>query len=387
MYTSGSPAVQLWNYKTKANSPFTDSYIPIGQLPKTLWLEGKDASLAVRGFTFTCHYGVCLSVRAFDKAKVTFLELDLAAQDLDGAVDETHEENPGAYVHYNVDNDNANVTPGGDPIADATETNTVAGENDLKKATAKVDPLPDTGVVALKRNGSRVKVWKTATKGSGEEILTADTEKTWDLSVPAQRNEFNAVRNNLYVEGYEAGADQLSLEYRLAAMTLRDKVKYTFIAALCGDQPKPTQRTRFSGWLSPGLTHCEWSITAAATGVYNCIAWSVDETSTWYDPVWSVPHYGIVGIDEEYGDASGTLEDADMDAFYLDKKSYTPTASGPEDANVMYYQSFHGAKKMACSCGAGKWIMYESKCGSEERIEHVHDQINDGYGAPDRFYK
>jgi len=55
---------------------------------------------------------------------------------------------------------------------------------------------------------------------------------------------------------------------------------------------------------------------------------------------------------------------------------------------VLYYSEYHGAKKKGCQCGRGKWIMYESKCGDYERIEHVWDQLNDGeYGDPIRYYK
>jgi len=97
---------------------------------------------------------------------------------------------------------------------------------------------------------------------------------------------------------------------------------------------------------------------------------------------------GILGIEEEYGDNDGVFEDADMDAFYLEKKGYTPTASDETDAQVMYYSGFHAAKRKGCACGAGKWIMFESKCGEWLGIEHVHDQLNGPtYGAPVRYYK
>lgn len=62
--------------------------------------------------------------------------------------------------------------------------------------------------------------------------------------------------------------------------------------------------------------------------------------------------------------------------------------AGPRDALVMYYSGFHAAKRKGCSCGAGKWIMFETKCGPYERIGHVWDQLNGtGYGEPWRFYK
>jgi len=54
----------------------------------------------------------------------------------------------------------------------------------------------------------------------------------------------------------------------------------------------------------------------------------------------------------------------------------------------MYYSGFHAAKRKHCTCGAGKWIMFESKLGEEFSIEHVHDGLNDAvYGNPNGFYK
>jgi len=65
-----------------------------------------------------------------------------------------------------------------------------------------------------------------------------------------------------------------------------------------------------------------------------------------------------------------------------------PATSGPWDAQAMYYSGYHAARKKPCSCGAGKWYMFSSKCGSAERIEHVWDQLNsESYGSPIRYYK
>jgi hypothetical protein len=57
-------------------------------------------------------------------------------------------------------------------------------------------------------------------------------------------------------------------------------------------------------------------------------------------------------------------------------------------AEAMYYSNYHAARKRSCGCGAGKWIMYESKLGQWEKTEHVWDQLNDPtYGTVIRFYK
>jgi len=395
---SGGPEVKLWKNSTKSAGEFTEIMVSVDDLPLTLWLEGRAVSSAPRDVSVHASWGVKLLDLASDTGKATFLSINLAAHDLFGVVAEDDEETEGAYVHYNIDNDNGN-TDGGDPVADYTETGPVTGENDLKPATAALSPLvPTGGTVALKASSEGIKVWKSPSKGADNAVLTSGTEKTWDLSNQSQRDEFNAARSNLRVEGCTDGTVNLTLEYHIGSSGLSDMVKYTFIAATCGEHhPTPEQRNRIgppAGWF-PALVHCEWSITRPATGIpptpgaYNCIAWSVDDTDWWYNKVSSDRLHGIVGIDEEYGDPpNGVFELADMDRFYLVKKGYTPTASDETDAQVMYYSGFHAAKKRGCACGAGKWIMYESKCGGAEAIEHVHDQLNGTtYGSPVRYYK
>jgi hypothetical protein len=102
-------------------------------------------------------------------------------------------------------------------------------------------------------------------------------------------------------------------------------------------------------------------------------------------------HFCVIDYDTAYGgNNDGTLSTAEIDAFYLAKKGYEPNANGPSDAQVMYYSGFHAARKKNCSCGKGQWIMYESKCGNAERIEHIYDQLDNstlGYGSRTRYYK
>jgi len=317
-------------------------------------------------------------------------QIDLSAIDLYGTVAEGNEENPGAYVHYNIDNDNGN-TSGGNPIADKDEDGPVSGENDLKQATITLKPSSlETGKVILKRSNTKVRTWKSSTKGGNNKILVDSNEKTWDLSDSNQRQDFNNVKNNLWVEGYQDnGSSNLTAEYRDAENNLvgSDTIKYTFIGAICGRQPTPSERND-AGSTFPNLIHCEWSITGEATPIYNCIAWSVGETTTWYVDVEAhrMHPYDIV-IDNVWGNGDSTMTMAELDAFY-DAKGYESTATGPNDADVMYYSGFHGARKKGCNCGAGKWIMFESKCGEWVRIEHVHNQLNGVvYGDPVRYYK
>jgi hypothetical protein len=104
---------------------------------------------------------------------------------------------------------------------------------------------------------------------------------------------------------------------------------------------------------------------------YNCFAWSV-------------------GIDSQILMADRDYSEAEFDAFY-DSHNYIPC--GRDEAEILLYKDAtnikHAArKKDGCTCGSGKWIMFESKLGPLTRIEHRRDQINGGtYGNHYRYYK
>ena len=142
------------------------------------------------------------------------------------------------------------------------------------------------------------------------------------------------------------------------------------------------------GVLIWGLVGCEWSVTGEATISYNCIAWTVGITDKWVNAI-GITGLGnnryYISIDTSYGNGDGIMTMDELDAFY-DANGYTVTDSS--SADIMYYSKYHGARKKRCSDGAGKWEMFESKCGALERIEHLRDQLNgDSYGFPVRYYK
>jgi len=93
-------------------------------------------------------------------------------------------------------------------------------------------------------------------------------------------------------------------------------------------------------------------------------------------------------MDWNGGDRDGYFfEPNDVPKFYA-SYGYTAPATNHQDADVMYYWGYHAAIRKHCGCGWGKWIMYESKCGTAERIEHVWNQLDDsGYGYSVLFYK
>lgn len=146
------------------------------------------------------------------------------------------------------------------------------------------------------------------------------------------------------------------------------------------------------------MVHCEWSIVLPEDFYYNCIAWSADLDDRWVDPIifkneqyweeWWEHGVHYVSIDKKYGDGDNNFEISDLDSYYSTEKGYTPSGTGPDDARVMYYDGYHAVKRRQCECGAGQWIMYESKCGRWFVIEHVYDQLDGSdYGSRTRYYK
>ncbi|HOX39202.1 MAG TPA: hypothetical protein PL033_14555 [Candidatus Brocadiia bacterium] len=203
----------------------------------------------------------------------------------------------------------------------------------------------------------------------------------------------------------------------------------THIADVTGNDHRQLIKNTFKK-----LIDCEWSIIKNFwTLQYNCIAFSVDETDKWYnkedidDLADNDNKYRV--LSETYtdsnangrfdfidtnnngyhdvgeialetfvdgsgnGDMNGTFDVSDIDEFYRIKKNWrcfstTTSEASARDAEAMYYDNFHGARASSCQCGLGHWIIYESKCGRGERLEHVWDQLNSpSYGVPIKFYK
>jgi len=323
----------------------------------------------------------------------------LRRDDLDGTLAEFNEFTPGAYVHYNIDDDNGKLT------RDCDEAATDGREDDLKRLEILADDSLSVGTVTLSRSNTAAVVWKSPTKGAGNGLLTGSTlEKTWDLSDAAQRSDFNSVKATLYVEGVQETTAGLKVKYEGGGVVVEDMVIYTFIAATCGWQPEdwslyPDRRGPLQS-LFRKLVGCEWSVTdypyPFSEHRYNCIAWSV-----------GIDTYRIWGQvdDPPYGDDDDIIESSDFDGFYWDH-GYT-LAYTIEEAHILLYSDpsevrednpegiTHAARVVGlgltqgCDCGAGKWTMFESRCGDAERLEHARDQLNSPgrYGSPFRYYK
>ena len=167
---------------------------------------------------------------------------------------------------------------------------------------------------------------------------------------------------------------------------------------MTGALPTAAQKANINGWF-PDIVECEWSVLAGASGTYNCIAWSVGETTVWYNKLDDIPSEGKVGIDESFGDNDDSFElDADLDAFY-DDKDYDLLGGGSllrSGTTVVYYSGYHACRLTNCPGMAlvtGDLSMFSSKLGKFLRIEHVWDHLKSGappeasYGVPCRYYK
>jgi len=399
-----------------------------GQIP-WFYVEGISHSTSPRDVEFSLSY--TLGGKTFkDVINLTVVRVNLKATDLDGnVVSNQYEEDPGVDLHFNIDNDNdsdnsvPNTKFAGSDYYETT--NPVTNENDVKSLEMSLLPSLDFGQVVLS-NLSSAWLWKSPTKGSSNFVMAGSESKTWDLSVEEERNDFLGLCSTLYAEGMNISSGDIVLiyEYPVVGNDIHsDKVCYHFIAATCGDQPTTEeediyisinppdnvwpsdwqqingykQRNGLEGTVGPNLRRCQYSITdnlatrpwsggkRCTIPEYNCIAWSVDESGSYYSKTYIAHNYG--------NPINDIFEDDDMDDFYYQKKGWTKITSGEDEeraqqAEAMYYSGYHAARKRSCSCGAGKWIMYDSKCGQGEKIEHVWNQLNGSFfGNPVRFYK
>ncbi len=216
-----------------------------GQNP-WFYVEGISQSISQGDVEFSLSYTV--GGKTFkDVINLTVVGVNLKATDLDGnVVSNQYEEDPGAFLHFNIDNDNDSdnsVPPSPStklPGADYSETtNPVTNEDDVKSLEMSLLPSLDFGQVVLS-NPSTAKIWKSPTKGSSNLVLAGSESKTWDLSVEEERNDFLDLCSTLYVEGMNIGSGDVVLiyEYPVVGNDIHsDKVCYDFIAAYCGDQP------------------------------------------------------------------------------------------------------------------------------------------------------
>ncbi|MCI5134256.1 MAG: hypothetical protein D3920_04110 [Candidatus Electrothrix sp. AW2] len=107
----------------------------------------------------------------------------------------------------------------------------------------------------------------------------------------------------------------------------------------------------------PNLVRNDACKEAEATSTYNCIAWTIGDTSQWW---WDQ-------VDQTYGDNDGKYEVSDFDAFYAAKGVTGVTLYGNDASHVQ-----HGAKNNASCNGTS------SKLGPYIRMNHTAAQLSGG---------
>ena len=377
---------------------------------KRFYLHGHEASGELRDHEVSANHGTSGAV---DKTKFTVAKVNLTATGLDGVVSEEKEETAGVFIHWNIDNDDDSDNTLGypkHPGGDFLQTNeTVAAENELQPLRLEVLPKSAAGLMTLTSSG--ISLWRFRRKGRGARILGTGETLKLDLATKEGLERLEIIEGSLYAEGVEKGRGSVEARVDFGGCEMFDRVVYRTVAADCGNQPrsavslsdkeqgfsispKKILQTSF-----PGLQDCEWSITGPQSTQYNCLAWSVGLTNVWvndymkdeYDKPQKEKidesrniHY--VSIDGKYGNCNGVLEIWELDNFFLVEANATPVEN-LEEADILYYNGYHAAKRKKCSCGEGRWELFESKCGSLHKIEHVYDQLNSAYGKPIRKYK
>ncbi len=361
---------------------------------KRFYLHGHEASGELRDHEVSANHGTSGAV---DKTKFTVAKVNLTATGLDGVVSEEKEETAGVFIHWNIDNDNDSDNTLGypkHPGGDFLQTNeTVAAENELQPLRLEVLPKSAAGLMTLKSTG--ISLWRFRRKGRGARILGAGETLKLDLTTKEGLERLEIIEGSLYAEGVAKGAGSVEIKVGFCGQDISDRVSYRIVAADCGNQPQNDEKASITKSF-PGLKDCEWSITGPCDNKYNCLAWSVGRTNVWVNPAVIIEGESIaqavnegvtfLGIDGKYGNKNGQLEKNELDEFYLREANAVPVRK-LEEADILYYDAYHAARRMRCACGEGRWEVFESKCGGSYRLEHVYDQLESFYGDAIKGYK
>ncbi|OHB69436.1 MAG: hypothetical protein A2W23_09955 [Planctomycetes bacterium RBG_16_43_13] len=175
---------------------------------------------------------------------VTTVDLLTDVNNKDGMTDADQEieENPGAFVCENDDDDNGNGEPDKKDVL-------IDKEDDLKKVKITLEAIDTEGTIKLKRNTTNIRVWSNKEKDLFSNILTDNNEKTLNLSEFTIEN--GTYTKDVWVEGYTPGESMLTLEYAVGGQILTDdKIKFTVvkisiadIIGVCKDSTAPISVT------------------------------------------------------------------------------------------------------------------------------------------------
>ncbi|MFO7959067.1 MAG: hypothetical protein R6X33_18435, partial [Candidatus Brocadiia bacterium] len=193
--------------------------IPVGDLPCNVYVEGRNASSALRDLVFVADT-TCAGLQMEDRIRATVVDLDVNLEARPGgqALGEQDEEDPGAFVGLN-DNDSD-----GDETIDLEDSSIPGGDPDMMELwmTASVAPQAafsstDTVTLDWTRDGQKVKVY-------------GQDDKTNPLQ-PGAEFELSELACGVFMEGIEA-SDSLrdvtcTLQISGKGMQRSDTVKVT----------------------------------------------------------------------------------------------------------------------------------------------------------------
>lgn len=452
-------SVKVWiqdgtNWKEVPKNTFSSDVT----LPLTIPLKIEGISIAPKAGDVEASFQLSdpASQQAItDKAQVAVFKVNAQATGLKMGTDnylvsgqtdttpELDEEDPGVYVHLNLDDDNhsdastsriSNKHPG----ADYNENVADSREDDLLPLKLSYSGLV-SGKVSLSVSGL-LRLWNKKAKGAANLVApyvknvagvdTTISQLYWNLDDSIERQNFNLVKDSLFVEGLGANENG-SVTFTFAINVEPDKLKtpiwqpigsdvlsYHSIAANDGDQPfnkavTPDGSSNRGYFLAswPRLVNGEYSILAPATGSYNCWAWSTERPDAWIGrplPIGvtkrnnSVTGVTEIDIGQLWGGHTGAWTETDFDAYYeaAGREPGDPPlpykfvdTKDINEAEILLYEDAtgitHGARiHFPTKSGQGKWRMFESKLGRLEKIEHTFDQLDGGdYGGVFKMYK
>jgi hypothetical protein len=123
----------------------------------------------------------------------------------------------------------------------------------------------------------------------------------------------------------------------------------------------PTEKQTFRAAF-PNLDVDRAIVTAEVSAIYNCIAWTVGFADRWLWPGGSITHF---------------------DTFY---QGFGYIRSG--DGSIAASGRSMGDMTHGCVSGPGHGPRWESKCGSNLRIQHgLHERVGSHYGRVVAFYR
>lgn len=132
--------------------------------------------------------------------------------------------------------------------------------------------------------------------------------------------------------------------------------------------PRPLTRDEKADWRQtfPAMDLDKVVATGPATQQYNCISWTVGETHAWFWPPDMYP---------------GEAPEQAFDLFYASYGLH-PAPTG----EVAVWRNWDGLTH-GCVSGPGHGPRWESKCGSDLRVQHgIKDLESDVYGRVDHYY-